>query len=120
MGVMNYVGELVGVLLWCAFWLWAVNWKKVWPVLSQGGWAPVVLLVIVSALVWSQIAPGIYDVFGLFTLSNFWAHLVAGAVLAALALFFGWLQGVLGYTPAEINLEPPVAHHHHGHHHGHH
>jgi hypothetical protein len=39
--------------------------------------------------------------------------------VALLTLFCGWLQGVLGWTPPEIELEPPAApvgHHDHGHH----
>ena len=37
-------------------------------------------------------------------------------LLAALTLLCGWLQGLLGWTPAEVNLEPPVAvEHGHGH-----
>jgi hypothetical protein len=125
--VPNYTGEIVGVLLWCAFWLAAVNWKRAWTVLGEGGWAPVVLLLLVGALVWSRIAFGVYYVWDMFVIPNFWAHLLAGSGLVALALFCGWLQGVLGWTPAEINLEPHAAHHHghdhhhqHGHHHGHH
>jgi hypothetical protein len=53
-------------------------------------------------------------------LPNFWSQLVAVTGLALLALFSGWLQGILGWAPAEISVEPPAAHHGHGHHHGHH
>jgi hypothetical protein len=55
-------------------------------------------------------------------------------MLAAIALFCGWLQGVFQWAPADVDLSPPVhaheAHHHdhdhghshgdHGHSHGHH
>src|SRR5216683_3013877 len=42
---------------WLAWWLWGVNWKQAWAVLAQGAWLPVLLLMIVGALVWSQISP---------------------------------------------------------------
>ena len=29
---------LLPVLLWAAFWLFAVDWRKVWPVLARGAW----------------------------------------------------------------------------------
>jgi hypothetical protein len=43
-------------------------------------------------------------------------------VLALVALFCGWLQDQLGWTPEEVSFEPPAAEHgHHGHHaRGHH
>jgi hypothetical protein len=113
------VGTFGGLLLWCLFWLCAVNWKKGWTALAQGGWMPVVLLNLVVALVWSGIAPSNYDVSGLFSLSNFWWQLLVVVSLTLLALFFGWLQGVLGWAPPEIDLEPPAVEHGHGHH-GHH
>jgi hypothetical protein len=112
---------LVPVLVWMAFWLWAVDWKKVWPVLAQGGWAPCVLLILVAALVWSRIAPGPCDCLGFMHLPNFWWQLGAVSALAGLALFSGWLQGLMHYTPVEVPVEPPAHHGHwHGHGHGHH
>jgi hypothetical protein len=89
-----------------------VNWKKTWSVLAQGAWAPVVLLMVVGALVWSQISPTTAG-------PNFWWQLGWVSVLAAVTLFCGWLQGVFGWTPAEINLDPPAAGHGHDHGHGH-
>jgi hypothetical protein len=98
------------IIAWVAWWLFGVNWSKTWPVLARGAWVPVLLLVIVIAMVWSKLAPR--------EEANFWYQLAELSVLVAIALFCGWLQGVLGWTPAEINLEPPAAGaHEHGHHH---
>ncbi len=98
------------IIVWVAWWLFGVNWSKTWPVLARGAWVPVVLLVIVIAMVWSKLAPR--------EEASFWYQLAELSVLVAIALFCGWLQGVLGWTPAEINLEPPAASGHgHGHHH---
>src|SRR4051794_15403630 len=104
--------------LWMAFWLWAVDWKKVWPVLAEGAWAPCVLLILIAALVWSRIAPGSCSCLGFVTLPNFWWQLGSVSALAACALFSGWLQGVIHYEPVQVAVEPP-AHHEQGNGHGH-
>ena len=114
------------LLFWVAWWLRGVNWKKAWPVLAQGGWVPLALLVALGALVWSQVAPpDSYRAFGLDRKPGFWWHLAGAGLLAGSALFCGWLQGVLGWTPPEISVDPPAhaehGHDHHGGHgHGHH
>lgn len=108
-------------IIWIAWWLWGVNWKKAWSVLGQGGWAPLVLLSILTAIVWSAIAPGGCPSCGL---PNFWYQLLYVAGLVGVAFLCGWLQGVFGWAPAEIDLDPPAHGHGHGGHdhggHGHH
>jgi len=110
---MPILGLLIPVLLWMAFWLFAVNWSRVWPTLREGAWAPVVLLGLLAAIVWSQLsaAPCCPIVAAL---PNFWWQLGCVALLIGCALFAGWLQGVLNYAPVEVSVEPP-AHHDHGH-----
>jgi hypothetical protein len=112
---------LHGALLiaWVAWWLLGVNWQKAWPVLRQGGWVPGVLLVFIAALAWSRIAPGPCECLGFVSVPNFWWQLGGVSLIAAVALFCGWLQGKLGLTPADIEVEPPPSHHaehEHGHH----
>jgi hypothetical protein len=102
-------------IVWVAWWLWGVNWNRTWPFLRQGAWAPLVLLTIVSALVWSRIAPGPRDCLALITVPNFWWQLGYVGMLVAIALFCGWLQGVLQWAPAEVDLEPPAHAHDHDH-----
>jgi hypothetical protein len=103
------------LLVWIAWWLWAVNWKKIWPVLADGAWVPALLLMVGGALAWSQLAPGTCSCLGIVTVPNFWWQLGDIALLAVLTLLCGWVQGLLGWQPAEINLEPPVsAAHEHG------
>ena len=47
-----------GLFAWIAFWLLAVNWLSLWPILFQrGGWIGVVLIFAMTVLVWSVIAP---------------------------------------------------------------
>jgi hypothetical protein len=110
---------LPGGLL-CAWCLWAVNWKRAWPILAGGGWVAFVLLVVMGAKVWSLVDRRAITVSGI-TLNNFWWQLTASGILAGIALFCGWLQGVCGWTPETVNLDPPAAHDdHHGGHHGRH
>jgi hypothetical protein len=110
------------LVVWIAWWLCGVNWSKVWPVLARGAWAPVVLLMVTGALVWSSIAPGPCTCLPDIIVPNFWWQLGAVGLLAAVTLFCGWLQGVFGWQPAEISLEPPVTtvplHDHHDSGHG--
>src|SRR5262245_35774402 len=83
-------GGVAGTILfalWLAWWVWGVNWQRAWAFLAQGAWVPLVLLVVLSALVWSQIAPTNYSFLGFTTLANFWWQLGAASLLAATALF---------------------------------
>jgi hypothetical protein len=106
------------LLFWVAWWLWAVNWKKAWKVLGEGAWAPVILICLMAAGVWSQLRPGELLLTPNLALANFWWQLGAVGLMAASALFCGWLQGYFGWTPAEMDIEPPVhaAEAAHGHH----
>jgi hypothetical protein len=88
------------LIAWVAWWLWGVDWRKVWPVLARGAWAPVVLLIIVSALAWAEIVPSDYTLFNSATIRNFWWQMGAIVLLAAIAMLCGWLQGLLGWWPS--------------------
>jgi hypothetical protein len=99
--------EWLLLLFWIAWWLAAVNWKKAWPVLANGGWIPLTVLTVIGALVWAQLTPSMSGLFGLAFLPNFWWQLAASGLIVGSALFAGWLQGILGWTPTEISLEPP-------------
>lgn len=96
------------LIAWVAWWLWAVNWRKAWAVLAEGAWVPAVLLVILVAMVWSQLAPSDYEGLGFMRVSNFWWQLVAVGFWTGVALFCGWLQGVFAWEPVEVPVEPPA------------
>src|SRR5437763_14501919 len=87
--------------LWAAWWLWAVNWKKAWPVLARGAWVPLALLAVVSAGAWSRIDESNLTLGGRLTVPNVWWKAGAVALLIADALLAGWLQGLPGWTPPE-------------------
>jgi hypothetical protein len=98
---------LLLLLVWVAWWLGCVNWKKAWPVLREGGWLPALLLLILAALVWSQIAPGDWTPAEPLTLPNFWWQLAALIGLAAVAGLCGWVQGLLHWGPVEPESSSP-------------
>jgi hypothetical protein len=96
------------VLFWLAWALVGVNWTKAWSWLAKGAWAPAVLILVVMALIWSRVAPSSCNCLGFMTVPNFWWQLGAVGLIAAITLLCGWLQGILGWTPPEISLEPPA------------
>jgi hypothetical protein len=98
-----------------------VNWKKLRPVLSLGAWTAVVLIVLVSGVVWARLDPRDLSWPGFYVPALAW-RVSAAVGLFLLALFCGWLQGVIGWTPPEIAVHPPEPEHGHAHGdgHGHH
>jgi hypothetical protein len=111
------------LLAWVAFWLLAVNWRKLSPVLIQGGWVGVALILLVAVLVWSSIAPpaaGKHFLLGL-QLDNFYGKFVYVSGLAVIALLCGTAQNA-GVCAALCRFdEPAPAADDHGHDdHGHH
>ena len=103
--------------LWIVWWLLAVNWRRGWVALAQGAWLAILLLMFLTALVWSYIDPSPLPFTGDGSISAFWWRLGCVGALTLTALFCGWLQGTLGWTPPEIELEPAEAHDDgHGHH----
>jgi hypothetical protein len=122
--IVEYLSDLTSVLwallpwaVWCVVWLGAVNWRKAWPMLAEGGWVPVVLLMIAASMAWAMIDARPCECLGFLEVPNGWWQLGVICTLAALALVCGWLQGYFAWTPPEISVEPPpVEHiHHDGH-----
>ena len=106
--------------LWCVWWLFAINWRKAWPMLAAGGWAPAVLLVVMASMAWAMIDARPCNCLGFMVVPNGWWQLGYLSTLAALALVCGWLQGYFALTPPEISTEPPPAAHDHHDTHAHH
>jgi hypothetical protein len=109
---------------WIAFWLLAVNWLTLWPILFQrGGWIGVVLIFAMTVLVWSVIAPppdGVHHILGL-NVSNMTGKLAYTTVLTLIAFLCGTAQ-LNGVGKSLINFDEPVLaeeHAHHGDAHGH-
>jgi hypothetical protein len=100
--------------------LFAVNWRRAWPVLAAGGWLPLVLLGLMAGYVWSRAYPSIAILIGFIVVPNVVWQVGAVGVLIGIALFCGWLQTHFGWYPPDVDLEPPAhGHGHHGHEHDH-
>ena len=108
---------LPGGLL-CVWCLWAIDWRKAWPVLRDGGLAPLVLIGLMSAAVWSLVWPRPLPILGLGAILNGVWQVGAVAVLIGVVLLCGWLQSRSGYAPPEFDLDEPA--HDAGHAHEHH
>lgn len=113
------------VIFWIAWWLFATDWRKFWPTLAHGGWAPVVLLALIVAMALTMVVPLPQSVLGVEVGSPWW-QLGAVTIAVLSMLLCGWLQGVLGWQPTEppqlaaAALAEGPGRHGHGHHeHGH-
>jgi hypothetical protein len=104
--------------IWCAWWLFCVNWPKLWSALARGAWTGVVLFILVCGSVWARLDPRDLAWPGYYISALPW-HIGAAALLACLAFLCGWLQGVLGWTAPEFPVHPVAAEHGHGHANGH-
>jgi hypothetical protein len=85
------------LIVWLAWCLFGVNWKKTWAVLAQGAWAPLLLAIVLAAMAWSQMTPAA---------PHFWWKLGGVSLVVATSFFCGWVQSYFGWQPVEINLEP--------------
>lgn len=109
--VIDFLLMILPLLVWMAFWFFAADWKSIWPVLTTGADVALALLVILSAMVWSQIYPQPVNLPVLRGMGNFWSHLTAVMGLTGAAFFSGWLQGISGYEPVEVPLETEESSH---------
>ncbi|WP_437225776.1 hypothetical protein SH661x_004231 [Planctomicrobium sp. SH661] len=108
------------LLLWIAFWLLAVNWRKLYPVLWQGGIFGVILIALMAVMVWAAVAEpegGSHHLAGL-VVDNFAGKFVYVSGLTVIAFLCGTVQ-LSGACGACCNfdeeLEPSVeeSHAHH-------
>jgi hypothetical protein len=105
--ILGFLAQHLLVIAWFTWWLLAANWARLWDILARGGWVILLLAIVAGAAAWSQIAPSDYALLGFATISNFWWQLSAVTLLALATLLCGWLQGVMGWHPPQINFEPP-------------
>jgi ABC-type nickel/cobalt efflux system permease component RcnA len=108
---------------WIAFCLFGIHWKKASAALTEGAWIPLALLLVFTALLWSQFAPSELSVWGFFNLPNFLWQLVAILTVVGVGLFCGWVQFRYHWFPQDVPVGPPEHGHghadHHDAHHGH-
>ncbi len=99
--------RLLPVIVFVAWCLWAVDWRKTWPVLAEGAWLPLILIAIMAGVVWSLVFPSAASIFGFIPLPNGSWQLGVAGMLICLALACGWLQGQFRCYPPEISFDPP-------------
>jgi hypothetical protein len=107
---MQSVKMLLPVVAFIAWCLWGIDWRRARPVLAVGGWAPLVLVGLMSGVVWAFMFPAQPPI------PNFLWQIGIAGLFICLALGCGWLQGRMGWYPPEISFEPPPPPHDHGHH----
>ena len=82
------------LIAWVAFWLLAVNWEKLYPVLAKGAAIGVLLIGLTMVLVWGLIAPpsdGVHHLFGL-SPSNFFGKAIYVTMLLTIMALCGSVQ----------------------------
>lgn len=107
------------LILWIAFWLLAVNWEKLYPVMAKGGAICVVLIGLSMILVWGLIAPpadGAHHLMGL-NPSNFVGKAIYVTMLLTIMALCGSVQlsgacGSLVHFPEEDESDDHGDHHH--------
>lgn len=117
---------ILGLGAWVVFWLFAVNWTRLWEVLFSGGMIGLLLIGAMAILVWGVVAPperGYHYLLGL-EVSNFVgkfvyvAALVTIMFLCASAQMSGALPACCRFGHEDERLETfvvetdPGAHHH--------
>lgn len=105
---------------WIAFWLLAINWRQLVPVLMRGGLVGVVLILLMTILIWSSVAEpegGFHYLFGL-RVNNIYGKTVYVTALAVIAALCGTVQ-LSGGCGSWCRFEEPAAEpveESHGHH----
>jgi hypothetical protein len=105
------------LIAWVAFWLLAVNWGKLYPILARGAVIGVLLIGLIMILVWGLIAPppdAVHHLFGLRP-SNFVGKTIYVTMLLTIMALCGSVQlsGACGTLFPE--KEPSDDHDGHGH-----
>lgn len=103
--------KLLPGILFVAWCLWGVDWRKAWPVLAEGAWLPLILIGVMASVVWSLVFPRTASIFGFIPIPNGLWQLGVVGLLICLALACGWLQGQFRWYPPEIGFDPPAPAH---------
>lgn len=102
--VLGLVGSLVWpwlpLVIWALFWLLIIDWSRLLPVLSRGGWLVIALMSTAALAIWMVVSPvpeGVEVWLGL-KLDLLVARFVKLSLIAAVAIGAGAIQlsGLLG------------------------
>jgi len=123
LAILAIVTPWTPLMAWLAYWLFAADWSKLWPVIVRGGWIAIVLIGLMMTLIWGVVAPPTGDshmILGL-TLGNFAGKFVYVTALLVMMLVCGSVQlsGACGKWASFPEPEPQDDGHHghdaHGH-----
>lgn len=109
------------LIAWIAFWLLAVNWEKLYPVLAKGAVIGVILIGLMMILIWGLIAPppdGVHHLFGLRP-TNFVGKTIYVTMLFTIMALCGSVQLSGACGPLCRFPEDQPEDDHHAHDHGH-
>lgn len=97
-GLIAAVASLIApwwpLIAWIAFWMLAVNWQKLYPVISSGGWIAMLLLWFTMILVWGVVAPpadGYHHLLGL-DVENYFGKMIYVTGLFVIMAICGSVQ----------------------------
>ena len=108
--LVQFVAPWTPLLAWVAFWLIAVNWRVLSPILAKGGWIGVVLTGLMAILVWGVIAEpegGFHYLYGL-KVHNFTGKTIYVTSLFTIAALCGAAQ-LSGGCGRLCSFEEPTA-----------
>ena len=114
--VVQFVAPWIPLLAWIAFWLFAVNWKVLYPILMKGGMIGVLLTALMTVLVWSLISSpedGVHRLYGL-AVSNAVGKTIYVTSLTVIAFLCGSVQ-LSGSCGKWCRFEEPVEEESHAH-----
>ena len=92
--LVQFIAPWTPLLAWIAFWLLAVNWKVLYPILMKGGMIGVVLTSLMAILIWSMISEpetGMHRLYGL-NVSNEVGKTIYVTSLVVIAFLCGSVQ----------------------------
>ncbi|QDT34725.1 MULTISPECIES: hypothetical protein [Thalassoglobus] len=92
--LVQFVSPWVPLLAWIAFWLCAVNWRQLYPILEKGGIIGVILTALMAVLIWSVISVpegGYHYLYGL-KVSNAPGKAIYVTSLVVIAFLCGTVQ----------------------------
>lgn len=92
--LVQFIAPWTPLLAWIAFWLLAVNWRVLYPILIKGGMIGVLLTALMSILIWSVISipdGGVHRLYGL-EVSNIVGKTIYVTSLVVIAFLCGSVQ----------------------------
>ena len=108
--LVQFVAPWTPLLAWIAFWLFAVNWRVLSPILAKGGWVGVLLTMLMTILIWGVIAEpegGFHYLYGL-KVGSFTGKTIYVTSLFTIAALCGTVQ-LSGNCGRLCSFEEPTA-----------